>query len=142
MKWRSVGLAAPVIIGLLFAVAAIVTFAQAALFVAGAVRTDAIYVGSVSRAGGRSGGTFLYPQFRFTTDRGQAVTMTTRNGSTDQPYADGETVSVLYDPVQPDHAKLDSFMIWIVPLGLTPFALLFSLIPAAVFILGRRRKTY
>jgi hypothetical protein len=139
VRGRSVALAVPFVIGLIFAIATIVTFAQAAIFVAGAVRTDATYAGSVSRAGGRSGGTFFYPQFRFTTDRGQAVTMTTRDGSTDQPYSDGETVSVLYDPAQPEQAKLDSFMVWIVPLCLAPFAFIFTLIPAGIFILGRRR---
>lgn len=136
MRGRSVALAVPFVIGLLFTIAAIVTFAQTALFVAGAVRTDATYVGSVSRAGGRSGGTFLYPQFRFMAEGGRAVTMTSKNGLTDQPYRDGETVSVLYDPAKPDGARLDSFMIWIVPLCLAPFALLFTLIPIAV-----RRRT-
>lgn len=138
MKGRSIALAVPFIIGLLFAVATVVTFAQAALFVAGAVRTDATYIGSVSRAGGRSGGTFLYPQFRFTTVRGQVVTTTLHDGSTDQPYGDGEKVSVLYDPAQPEHAKLDSLMVWIVPLSLAPFAVMFTLIPAGVLAVRRR----
>jgi len=139
-KSSIVAVAVSFFIGLLLTAATIVTFTQAAFFVSAAVRADATYIGSVSRAGGRSGGTFLYPQFRFTTNDGQAVTMTSRNGSTDQPYGDGETVSVLYDPAQPEHAKRDSFMIWIVPLCLAPFALMFTLIPAGVFILGRRRE--
>jgi len=139
VKACSVALAVPFVIGLLFAIATIVTFSRTVLFVAGAARTEATYVGSVSRAGGRSGGTFLYPQFRFITEGGQAVTVTSRNGSTDQPYADGAAVSVLYDPAQPEQARPDSIMIWIVPLCLAPFALLFGRIPAAVLILSRRR---
>ena len=123
-------------------IATIFTFVQAALFVGGAVRTDATYVGSVSRTGGRSGGIFLYSQFRFTTERGQAVTITSRNGSTNQPYSDGETVSVLYDPAQPERTELDSLTLWIVPLCLAPFALMFTLIPAAVLMLSRRRNPY
>lgn len=140
MSGRGVALGVPFAIGLIFAIATIVSFAQAALFVAGAVRTDATYVGSVSRNGGRSGGTFLYPQFRFTTDGGRLVTMTSRNGATDQPYADGERVSVLYDPARPENARLNSVMLWIVPLCLAPFALLFTVIPVAIWTLSRRRE--
>jgi hypothetical protein len=139
-KGSTAAVAVPFFIGFLFTAAAIVTFTQAALFVSGAVRTDATFVGNVARPGGNSGGTFLYPRFRFTTDHGQVITMTSRNGSTNQPYSDGEMLPVLYDPAQPEHAKVDSFMIWIVPLCFAPFALMFTLIPAGVFILRRRRR--
>ena len=138
MNGRRIALAVPLVIGLLFAVAAMATFVRTALFVAGAARTDATFVGSVSRAGGRSGGTFLYPQFRFTTDRGQVVTMTSSSGSTEQPYADGETAPVLYDPSHPERAELDTYMVWIVPLFLAPFALVFTLVPAGFIALSRR----
>jgi hypothetical protein len=97
-KGSTVAVAVLVFIGLFFSVAAIVTFAQAALFVSKAMRAEAIFIGSVARSGGNSGGTFFYPRLRFTTDRGQVITMTSDDGSTDQAYEDGAKVPVLYDP--------------------------------------------
>ncbi len=135
-----IAVAVPFIIGLLFTTASIVTFADTALFVSTAVRTDATFIGSVAKSGGNGGGTFLYPRFRFKAGNGQVITMTSSTGSTDQPYDDGQKVPVLYDPSHPERAKLDTFVIWIVPLCLAPFGLMFTLIPAVVFCFTRRAR--
>lgn len=80
-------------------------------FVFHASRATGIFAGAVARSGGNHGGTFLYPQFKFVTGDGQNVEMTSRFGSTNQPYNDGQKESVLYDPQKPTHAVLDHFWI-------------------------------
>ncbi len=133
-------LAIPFIIGLVFLVATIVTFARTLVFIVGATRTEATFVGAVAKRGGNHGGTFLHPQFTFTTEDGRRIIFTSPSGSTDQPYEDGQKVLVLYDAHDPAHAEIDSIgNVWLATLLLAPFALLFTIIPAAVFVLTRRQ---
>ena len=82
-----------------------------AAFVFHASKAAAIFKGAVAHSGGNHGGTFLYPRFRFSTGDGQTVEFTSRFGSTDQPYRDGQTDFVLYDPREPNQAVLDHFWI-------------------------------
>ncbi len=101
-----------------------------AAFVFRASKATATFDGAIARTGGNHGGTFLYPQFKFVTKDGQAVEMTSKIGSTDQPYDDGQKDSVLYDPQHPSQAVLDHFWILWAPtvvLGLITF------IPAFLF---------
>lgn len=133
------GLLIPFVIGLPFLIGAAITFTQVAIFVGSATKTEAIYAGSVAHAGGSHGGTFLYPRFRFTAPDGRMVTIISTFGSTDQPYDDGEKVPVLYDPRQPEHAIADSFQLWLTPLFLAPFGILFTGIPAIVFVAMKNR---
>jgi hypothetical protein len=133
--------AIPFIVGVAFLLGTVVTFARTLIFVAGANKTEATYVSSVARAGGNHGGTFLHPQFTFTTQDGRIVTMTSSSGATDQPYDNGQKVAVLYDAHDPSHAEIDSVLtLWLATLLLAPFALMFTTIAAAVFLLIRRRR--
>ncbi len=101
-----------------------------ALFVLHASRAMGTFVGSVAHSGGNHGGTFLYPRFQFTTQNGQTMTFTSRNGSTDQPYNDGQQVPILYDPGAPAHAVIDSFWsLWTGTLFLSGFVLGFLGLP-------------
>lgn len=127
-------------IGLPFLAGAAITFVQAASFVWTATKTQGTYAGSVARSGGGHGGTFLYPQFRFSTRDGRVVTVTSTWGSTDQPYDAGGQVAVLYDPRHPERGKIDSFQLWLAPLFLAPFGLLFAGIPMTILIVARRRR--
>ncbi len=136
---RSTALLIPFVVGLLFLSGAAVTFARTLNFVIGASRTEASFAGSVSKSGGNHGGRFLYPRFRFIAADGRTRTVTSRSGSTDQPYGDGDKITVLYDPRDPEHAEIDSIWLWIAPLFLAPFGLFFSAIPAIVWLLLRRK---
>jgi hypothetical protein len=111
-------------------------------FVLHAERADARFAGAVSRVGGSHGGTFLHPTFAFTTRDGRSVRFTSSGGSTDQPYADGEHVAVLYDPDHPEQARLASFStLWLIPVLIDAIGL--SLIGIAVFVwwaLGRNPR--
>lgn len=131
----------PFVIGLPFLIGAAITFTQVAILVGSATKTEAIYAGSVAHAGGSHGGTFLYPRFRFTTRDGRLITITSTFGSTGQPYDDGEQVPVLYNPNHPEHAKADSFQLWLTPLFLAPFGILFTGIPAIVFVAIKNRPS-
>ena len=92
------------------------------VFVSRARPVEATYVGSVARAGGDHGGTFLYPQFRFTTADGHDLTFTSRSGSTDQPFGEAQKLRVLYNPSQPWQARRDSLLdLWAAPLFLSLF---------------------
>ena len=133
--------AIPFVIGIAFLAATLVTFTRTLIFVTGANRAEASFVGAVATRGGSHGGSFLHPQFTFTTDQGRIVTTTSMSGSTDQPYESGQKVGVLYDPSDPAHAEIDSVLtLWVAPLVLLPFALMFTFIPAGVFLgISRRR---
>ena len=136
-----IALLIPFAIGLPFLIGAAITFVQVAAFVASATKTEATYVGSVAQSGGNHGGTFLHPRFRFTTRDGRVRTITSTFGSTDQPYDDGDQVELLYDPQRPEHAKVDSFQLWLTPLFLAPFGVFFTGIPAIVFLATRNRRS-
>ncbi len=136
-----IGLLIPIAIGIVFLVGMAVSLAQVAIFVGHATKTEAAYVGSLARSGGSHGGTFLYPRFRFAASDGRVVTITSTFGSTEQPYSDGERVPLLYDPDHPEHAERDSFQLWLPPLFLAPFGLLFTGIPAIILIVMRNRRS-
>ena len=79
-------------------------------------------------------------KFSFRTRDGQ-VAFVAGIGFTGQPYVDGQRVTIVYDPANPEHAELASFWsLWAVTLFLAPFALPFAGIPAAVFVLMRGRR--
>ena len=108
---RRLGLASAILLsvgGLLMVVWLGVTWPTLA-FVVSARPVRAIFVGAVAHSGGNYGGTFLYPQFRFTTPAGQVVTFTGSSGSTGQPYTEGQAVKALYDPQNPTKAQRDGF---------------------------------
>jgi Protein of unknown function (DUF3592) len=138
---KIIPIAIPFAIGLVFLAATAVVVVRTLIFVAGANRTEAIFVGSVAKSGGNHGGSFLHPRFSFTTEDGRTVTITSSSGSTDQPYEPGEKVRVFYDPRDPADAEIDSVGdLWLPTLVLAPFALMFTLIPGTIFLLMRRQE--
>jgi Protein of unknown function (DUF3592) len=133
-------IAIPFVVGLMFLAATAVSFVSTARFLVGATTTRASFAGSRVRTGGNHGGAFHYPQFSFRTADGRDVTFTAKSGSTDQPYLDGQRVTVVYDPARPEQAELYSFWsLWAGTLFLAAFALPFTGIPAVVFVLTRHR---
>jgi hypothetical protein len=128
-------------IGPIFLAATAVSFISTARFLAGTTTAQASFAGSKVRRGGSHGGAFYYRQFSFRTRDGRQVAFVAGIGITDQPYVDRRRVTIVYDPANPEHAELASFWsLWAVTLFLAPFALLFTGIPAAVFVLMRGRR--
>ena len=106
--------------GALLLAAALAAATPTALFLARSQTATGTYAGSVAHAGGTHGGTFLYPRFAFSPGAGRRPqTITSKSGSTDQPYADGAQVQVRYDAQHPEHAVVVSFWsLWVGPLVL------------------------
>lgn len=72
-------------------------------------------------------GVFVYePVFTFSDSTGLEHTKTSRQGYGSWPFGRGDTVSVLYDPANPDRAKIDCFdALWFGPLVIAVFGLVF-----------------
>jgi hypothetical protein len=127
------------LLGLPFLALGLYQTAGTAAFVLHAERAEARFAGAVSRVGGNHGGTFLYPAFEFITRSGQSVRFTSSSGSTDQPYADGERVSVLYDPDHPEHARLGSFStVWLIPTVLDAIGIFLTSLAIFLWFVLRR----
>jgi hypothetical protein len=129
-------------IGFAFCAGALVAATNTLLFLHRATLTQARFVGAVDHVGGNHGGSFLCPQFVFHTPDNRAVTYTSTNCSTAQPYADNQTVPILYDPANPGAARLDTFFnLWTTTLVFAPFALGFLGIPLLVLLSVRRQTS-
>jgi hypothetical protein len=125
-------------IGPTFLAATAVSFISTARFLAGTTTAQASFAGSKVRRGGVTAARST--KFSFRTRDGQ-VAFVAGIGFTGQPYVDGQRVTIVYDPANPEHAELASFWsLWAVTLFLAPFALPFAGIPAAVFVLMRGRR--
>lgn len=86
-------------------------------------------------------GTAYYPVVRFTTAAGREVEFTGGTGSSFRPYRAGRPLKVLYDPDDPQHASIASFMeLWFFPLLLLGMGLLFCGIGVGVFVAVRRQQ--
>lgn len=121
-------------IGLLFLALMLFVGGKQALFVLHASRATGTYVGAVAHSGGNHGGTFLYPRFEFTTSDGRTMKFTSRNGSTQESYSDGQKVPILYDPSAPTHAIIDSFWsLWGATLFVSVFVLGFLGLPYCIW---------
>ena len=124
----------PALVGLLFLVATLFVGGRQAAFVYRAAHATGTFQGAIAHSGGNHGGSFLYPQFSFKTDTGQTITFTSKNGSTGQPYNDGQSVPVLYDPVNPNNAVLNHFWsMWAGTIVLAVFTLGFLGLPCALW---------
>jgi hypothetical protein len=56
------------------------------------------------------------PVFSFRTENGQTYTVTSSTSSNPPSFAVNEDVTVLYDPADPQQARIDSFVqLWLVP---------------------------
>ncbi|HET9050958.1 MAG TPA: DUF3592 domain-containing protein, partial [Candidatus Dormibacteraeota bacterium] len=59
---------------------------------------------------GVSGGYRRFPVVRFTTGQGRTVEFRSDVHSNNRRYRPGVRVPVAYDPVHPDHARIDAYM--------------------------------
>ena len=72
---------------------------------------------STSSSGSTSHVTTYYPVVRYQTKNGKNVTFTSSSGSYPSPYKRGDRVTLLYDPENPQKARIESFSsMWLAPI--------------------------
>jgi uncharacterized protein DUF3592 len=81
----------------------------------------------------------FHPRVRFITAKGESVEFTSSVGSNPAGFDIGEHVTVLYDPSDPQGARIDSFVqLWFVPLFLGGFGLVLATAGGGVSIVFLR----
>lgn len=94
------------------------------------------HAGPAGRGGGRGG---FVTVFTFADSSGQAHTARTSDWQNPPTHQIGDAVTVLYQPTNPEAAKIESFStLWILPTFLGFFGLAFTIIGAVAFVAGRR----
>lgn len=97
-------------VGLLFVVIALVTTMNTRTFVAEANHAQGTVIDMVRRQSTDSDHSDAYaPVVRFVTTGGETVEFTSNTSSNPPSYARGEAVAVLYRPLTPHDAKINSF---------------------------------
>jgi len=107
-------------------------------------RTAATANGRVIRLQPGSGrhGTVYYPVVQFVTPDQQEITVKGSNGSRPAAFHVDEPVEVLYDPDDPHHAYIHTFMeFWGSPVILFGLGCVFVAIPAGTFISQARARS-
>lgn len=85
-------------------------------------------------------GTFYKPVVQFTTADGKEVEYQSSSGATYKTQPVGSSVRIHYDPANPQHAAIDSFLdIWFAPVILFVIGVFFIGIPATILIMTRGR---
>jgi hypothetical protein len=74
-----------------------------------AVRVEARVIGLVQRRSNHGSSPVYAPVFRFTTNDGQVVRVTSSSASSPPAYEVGQTVPLLYDPGRPQRAEEITF---------------------------------
>lgn len=102
-------------VGVVLLVVAAVTLVLTLRFVAGAERTTGTVI-SLSRETDSEGQVVFHPRVRFTTAQGRALEFRSSSGSSSPPRL-GDRVEVLYDPDDPQDARLSGFFgLWGLPI--------------------------
>ena len=100
-----------------------------------AVETEATVMDVEKRKAGD--GTMYYPVFSFVDEGGNEHKIYSTRGSYPPAYKPGDTVSIFYDPQNPEKTKLDSFVsLWLGPVMLGVLGLIPVFIGALIFFLG------
>ena len=122
------------VVGLLLLVPGVIAFVSSLTFVAKAQRAEATFDGAVFR--NTSHGMMYFPEFTFRTKDGREMTFRSSFGSSDQEYAPGTKIVVLYDPSHPEHMQADTLWgVWLLPAVLLPPALLVVSIGIMILVL-------
>ena len=96
-------------IGILLLVLTPVMVVRTAQFLAGAERTDGTVV-DLSRSKDSEGSVTFSPVVSFTTAEGRTVEFVSSSGSSSPSHSEGDRVEVLYDPDDPNDARLSGFL--------------------------------
>jgi Protein of unknown function (DUF3592) len=135
------------IAGTVFVVVAVVLAGNTLLF----LRTSVVATGTVlsnvrveqrSSEDGQVTTTFS-PEFTFADADGKSYTVLSANSSSPPEFAEGQTVRVLYNPVNPGSARIDSFtQLWVAPIIFGAFGVVVSAIGYTwmYFVMKRSRE--
>lgn len=125
-------------IGIILLVPATLNLASRLSFVTHAEKADAVFLGADLRQTPQ--GPTSFSKFTFKTKNGRTIAYATTDGTSGPRLQKGQTVPILYDPHDPDRAKLDSpYDLWLATFVIGVPALLFILMGSLIFILGARR---
>lgn len=103
-----------------------------ASFAAHAVHADGVVTDLDYQSSSKGKGTY-HPLVDFTAANGTVVHYTSSSGSNPAAYSRGDHVAMLYDPANPEHAQIDSFMEnWFGTLMLGAFGLVSTLIGGGI----------
>ena len=122
---------------------ATITGIEKAIFVHSSVKTDGVVFGMRPVYERRSNKTW-YPVFQFTAKDGRSFTVTSDVGERPFPWRPPQQVTILYDPDNPENARIDSFaQLWMPQAVLGTVGGGFATIPLLVLIrwLRLRKKS-
>lgn len=106
-------------------------------FIRTAAKAQGLVIDLVPHSG--DNGTTYAPTVRFTDKDGRERTFTSSTSSSPPSHREGDAVQVLYDPARDDKAEIDAFWdLWLGPLVVGIFGLVFPLVGAAVLLQGVR----
>lgn len=131
-------------LGVALLVGGVIAFVYTKRFVSGAERATGTVIDLSSRTDS-DGDVTYHPVVRFTTAEGRTVQFVSSSGSSPASESEGDRVEVLYDPDDPEDAKLSGFFdLWLWPLalgGLGGMAVFFGLFaPHFGLVADRFRK--
>jgi hypothetical protein len=90
---------------------------------------DGVVVGNIASRSGRNNSTTYAAQVRFTAQDGSTVTFKEGFSANPPAHQVGDKVKVLYEPGNPQNARVDDFMNgWFLPLLLGGMGLIFGLV--------------
>jgi len=141
------GLFAAVGLGLL--IGGVFAFQHTRRFLATAISVPGIVTENVWQeersSNNRLRGSF-YPRIRFRTTEGQEISILSTVGDNPPSYRVNETVTVLYDPQQPYHAVIRSFLeLWFLPTLLCGMGMVFcsfGVVAAALKVATTRKNAW
>ena len=139
-------LMAALILGLFFAVGfgmllgSCFTFLHTRQFLQNAEGVSGVVVENICKPGvgmgDRPAGCYC-PRIRFQTVDGHEINFVSDSGCNPAAYSVGESVSLLYDPQQPDKASINSFTsLWFIPIGLGILGMS-ATAPLIIFLVGK-----
>ncbi len=83
----------------------------------------------------------LYPVYEFSTPQGGIITLRASTGGNESPYQIGDSVEVLYDPIDPKNASIATFsQLWLGTMISSGLGILFIIISTIVFFLMRKAE--
>jgi hypothetical protein len=137
------------VIGLGMLVGSFFIFSSTSRFIAGAVEAEGQVVAldrSRSSSSSGSSSTTYRPVVEFISSKGKRIEFTSNVGSNPPSHRVGESVRVLYDPANPDSARIESFFqLWFVFIIFFVLGLLLAAIGLTMILMratGRKRAEW
>jgi hypothetical protein len=136
-------------IGLGLLIGGVFAFQHTRRFLANAISVPGTVTENVwqeQRSSNTSGRGDFYPRIRFRTTDGQEISFIANSGSNPPSYHVSQQVTILYDPQQPYHAYIQSFVdLWLLPTILCGLGMVFcsfGVVAAIWKALGARKDAW